>query len=1061
MSVNFTQLETHLATRSYIEGYTPSQADVHVFGLLGSEPPVPDFPNVARWYKHTASYDVEHASLPGTSTAGEAFVKSAESAKPVEEDEDEVDLFGSDDEDEEAERVKAERVKAYEAKKASKPKTIAKSLVTLEVKPWDDETNMATLEESVRSIEKPGLVWGSSKLVAIGFGIKKLQITLVIEDELVSLDELQEQIQEFDEYVQSTDVAAMQILFSNRVIRCKLFTIDSPTHIYEPAAALEPQGDADHNRAESVDRASRERPLPETALVVPFAAYIPSNYTSVRALSHSTLASSGISGDVTATRSNSPALPTSPRTRTRTDFELEEEQEDLSPETSATPSTLSSRSQSGFQHVRKRQRLDSTVSARVFYNLTCNQTRSSSGSTSASTMRFVDSVDNDGASALSGSLDSNSLTQSDNRFVPMDGIPVSAPQTRNPGAYTASNGNGVVSDATVPSVLNGRKQVIVPGNETRGSSHVAQRVDLPGTRLFEDSYIDREEFVRLVIQSLRDVGYARESAETLEAESGYKMESSEATFFRQCILDGRWTDADSCLSGLGVTNGDNLREAQFLISQQKYLELLEVQSVNAALHVLRNELAPLNIDIDELHSLSSLIMCSSADDLKRRAKWDGAKGTSRKALLSSLQRFISPSTMIPLRRFKTLIEQALTYERTNCLYHNAPYTPETFSLYADHRCKREAFPLLTTNILKEHADEVWDIKWSHDGQYLASASKDRTAFIWRIGPETEPNVRECALERKLGDHLSTVGCLAWSPNDSILLTSTDPTIKMWNARTGVCIREMNSHDETVSALEWLPNGSGFLSGGMDRKIIFWDAEGANEDVWIKTGVRVTDLAIAPDLSRMVVVGLESLPTANSKPSSSAPQDSLTGVGGSSQQTGVAGTKENRLIIYDFASRTQEASIRLDGELTSVKITHDSRYALVNHAPDEVQLWDLESARMVRKFTGQRQGQHVIRSCFGGVDGNFIISGSEDGNVYVWHRDTGALLEVLGGHGIGSVNAVAWNPKNERMFASCSDDWTVRIWESPHAALLAEESRALSLVQAVERNGKGKGREALR
>ena len=54
------------------------------------------------------------------------------------------------------------------------------SVVTLEVKPWDDETDMKALEESVRSIEQEGLVWGASKLVAVGYGIRKLQITLVV-----------------------------------------------------------------------------------------------------------------------------------------------------------------------------------------------------------------------------------------------------------------------------------------------------------------------------------------------------------------------------------------------------------------------------------------------------------------------------------------------------------------------------------------------------------------------------------------------------------------------------------------------------------------------------------------------------------------------------------------------------------------------------------------------------------------------------------------------------------------------------------------------------------------
>ena len=76
----------------------------------------------------------------------------------------------------------------------------------------DDETDMKGLEDSVRSIQKDGLVWGLSKLVAVGFGIKKMQITLVIEDEKVSLDDLQDEIAEFEDYVQSSDVVAMQKL---------------------------------------------------------------------------------------------------------------------------------------------------------------------------------------------------------------------------------------------------------------------------------------------------------------------------------------------------------------------------------------------------------------------------------------------------------------------------------------------------------------------------------------------------------------------------------------------------------------------------------------------------------------------------------------------------------------------------------------------------------------------------------------------------------------------------------------------------------------------------------
>lgn len=45
--------------------------------------------------------------------------------------------------------------------------------------PADDETDMEELQKNVKAIEMDGLVWGASKLVAVGFGIKKLQINLV------------------------------------------------------------------------------------------------------------------------------------------------------------------------------------------------------------------------------------------------------------------------------------------------------------------------------------------------------------------------------------------------------------------------------------------------------------------------------------------------------------------------------------------------------------------------------------------------------------------------------------------------------------------------------------------------------------------------------------------------------------------------------------------------------------------------------------------------------------------------------------------------------------------
>lgn len=147
--------------------------------------------------------------LEGGATTVQAKAAPAASKPAPADDDDDVDLFGSDEEDDqEAEKMKAERVKAYTDKKSKKTAIIAKSSILLDVKPWDDETDMKELEAQVRTIVMDGMIWGASKLVPLAYGIMKLQILCVIEDEKVSVDELQEKIQEFEDFVQSVDIAA-------------------------------------------------------------------------------------------------------------------------------------------------------------------------------------------------------------------------------------------------------------------------------------------------------------------------------------------------------------------------------------------------------------------------------------------------------------------------------------------------------------------------------------------------------------------------------------------------------------------------------------------------------------------------------------------------------------------------------------------------------------------------------------------------------------------------------------------------------------------------------------
>lgn len=210
-------LNEFVADKSYIQGTAPSQADVVVYKAVGSTAPdAAQYPNAARWYTHIASFASEFETLPGDKTAAASSYGPAGAAPAAEEEDDEdVDLFGSDDEevDAEAEKLKQQRLAEYAAKKAAKgAKPAAKSIVTLDVKPWDDETDLEELLANVKAVEIDGLVWGGHQFIAVGFGIKKLQINCVVEDDKVSLDDLQAAIEEDEDHVQSTDIAAMQKL---------------------------------------------------------------------------------------------------------------------------------------------------------------------------------------------------------------------------------------------------------------------------------------------------------------------------------------------------------------------------------------------------------------------------------------------------------------------------------------------------------------------------------------------------------------------------------------------------------------------------------------------------------------------------------------------------------------------------------------------------------------------------------------------------------------------------------------------------------------------------------
>ena len=116
------------------------------------------------------------------------------------------DLFGDDDDDGAAAKAAAEAAKAGAKKK--KKEVIAQSLVMFEVKPDSDKTDLDKVAQNIFNIKMDGCYWKTQyKKEPVAFGIYKLIIGVTVEDEKVSVDGLQEKIEEMKD-VQSVDILA-------------------------------------------------------------------------------------------------------------------------------------------------------------------------------------------------------------------------------------------------------------------------------------------------------------------------------------------------------------------------------------------------------------------------------------------------------------------------------------------------------------------------------------------------------------------------------------------------------------------------------------------------------------------------------------------------------------------------------------------------------------------------------------------------------------------------------------------------------------------------------------
>lgn len=120
---------------------------------------------------------------------------------------------------------------------------------------------------------------------------------------------------------------------------------------------------------------------------------------------------------------------------------------------------------------------------------------------------------------------------------------------------------------------------------------------------------------------------------------------------------------------------------------------------------------------------------------------------------------ISASVMIPEHRLAQLLDQFKQSQISRCLYHN-PSAP--LSLFTDHMCDRNQFPLRTSRELSQSDGQVWVAEFSHNGRYLATCGSAKNVWIY--------DTRDWTIRQRLHEHAEDIVNMFWSPDDSKLIT---------------------------------------------------------------------------------------------------------------------------------------------------------------------------------------------------------------------------------------------------------------------------------------------------
>ncbi|PRP95188.1 serine/threonine-protein kinase [Enhygromyxa salina] len=330
--------------------------------------------------------------------------------------------------------------------------------------------------------------------------------------------------------------------------------------------------------------------------------------------------------------------------------------------------------------------------------------------------------------------------------------------------------------------------------------------------------------------------------------------------------------------------------------------------------------------------------------------------------------------------------------------------------------------------LPSHADAVWSVSFTPDGQFVATTSFDKTARLTRADGRGVPQVF-------LG-HQQALCRGAIDPTGRWLATgSYDADVRLWDLQRPRLATPLVGHVGSVSSLALDRDGARVITASHDGSARIWSTHDGSSLALLDGAGAINHAEFSPD-GRLVafsrVNGHIDLWEGSERRSLSGHERSVWRIRfDASGRRLVSASYDGTAKIWDVESGSQLQILRgHEAEVSDAAFTLDGARVVTAAGDGTLRVWDANTGVELDTLRGH---QGDVSTLVPGPDGEVWATGSSDGTARLWTGDLGGDSILLAGH-TQEIWSVAFDAEGSRV-VTASNDGDARVWDTSDGSLL--------------------------